>query len=112
MLRTAEAPLLKILSGYVDPDGKPLTDCVVAAIDGSWDLKTDEDFEMVRCATSLLFLSAWACNEYFQRFGGIYVNYAEFRLIGQAYEGDIPGLWRFRHGVGERISVAGISTAN
>jgi hypothetical protein len=106
VLRTAEGPLLKILSGYVDRDRKPFTNCVVATIEGrGWDLKTDEDFETVRWAASLLFFAAWACNEYFARFGGTYVNSAEFRLIGQAYEGDMPGSVAIssRRGDGKKI---------
>ena len=39
---------------------------------------------------SLLFLASWACNDYFLRFSGSYVNSTMFRIIGQAYSGDMP----------------------
>jgi hypothetical protein len=80
----------KIVSGYVDRHGDSLTNCVVATIPGrGWDLER-ADFETVRWATSLLFLASWARNEYFARFGGPYVNSSQFRLVAQAYRGDMP----------------------
>ena len=39
---------------------------------------------------SLLFLASWACNDYFPRFSGSYVNSTLFLIIGQAYSGDMP----------------------
>jgi hypothetical protein len=46
-----------------------------------------EQFGDVVYAASLLFLSAWARNEYLQRFGGAYVNSSNFRVIGQMFTG-------------------------
>jgi hypothetical protein len=89
-LETAEAPLLRILSGYIDRHGKPFDNCVVATIPGrGWDLTTD-DLPTVFWATSLLFMASWACNEYLSRFGGSYVNASFFRVVGQAYKGAMP----------------------
>ena len=39
---------------------------------------------------SLLFLASWACNDYFPPFRRSYVNSTMFRIIGQAYSGDMP----------------------
>ena len=91
-LETAVAPLERILSGYVDRKGAKLKNCVVATIPGKgWDLSRD-DRPAVRWGASLLFLASWACNDYFPRFGGLgsYVNSTMFRIIGQAYSGDMP----------------------
>ena len=89
-LETAVAPLERILSGYVDRHGTPCTNCVVATIPGKgWDLSRD-DGPAVMWGASLLFLASWACNDYFPRFGGSYVNSTMFRIIGQAYSGDMP----------------------
>ena len=89
-LETAVAPLERILSGYVDRQGAPFTNCVVATIPGKgWDLSRN-DSPAVMWGASLLFLASWACNDYFPRFGGSYVNSTMFRIIGQAYSGDMP----------------------
>jgi hypothetical protein len=88
-LASAVVPVAKILSGYVNMEGAPLDECVVATINGAWDLK-QEDLDAVRWAASLLFLAAWASNEYFPKFGGDYVNSTQFQVIGQAYNGDMP----------------------
>jgi hypothetical protein len=89
-LETGAAALEKILSSYVDRRGESLTNCVVATIPGrGWDLSRD-DFDAVRWAASLLFLGAWARNEYFPKVGGAYVNSSQFRLVGQAYSGAMP----------------------
>ena len=89
-LETAVASLERILSGYVDRQGAPFTNCVVATIPGKgWDLSRD-DSSAVMWGASLLFLASWACNDYFPRFGGSYVNSTMFRIIGQAYSGDMP----------------------
>ena len=89
-LETAVAPLERILSGYVDRHGTPFTNCVVATIPGKgWDLSRD-DCPAVMWGASLLFLASWACNDYFPRYGGSYVNSTMFRVIGQAYSGDMP----------------------
>lgn len=91
VLEAAVGPLEKILSGYVDRHGEPLGNCVVATIPGKgWDLER-EDFSTVTWATSLLFLASWASNEYYPRFGGGYVNSSNFRIVGQAYSGSMPG---------------------
>ena len=90
-LETVVAPLEKILSGYVDRQRSPFTNCVVATIPGKgWDLSRD-DSSAVMWGASLLFLASWACNDYFPRIRGPYVNSAMFRIIGQAYSGDMPG---------------------
>ena len=89
-LETAVAPLERILSGYADRQGTPFTNCVVATIPGKgWDLSRD-DSPAVMWGASLLFLASWACNDYFPRFSGSYVNSTMFRIIGQAYSGDMP----------------------
>ena len=89
-LETAVAPLERILSGYVDRQGTPFTNCVVATIPGKgWDLSRD-DSPAVMWGASLLFLASWACNDYFPRFRRSYVNSTMFRIIGQAYSGDMP----------------------
>ena len=89
-LETAVAPLERILSGYVDRQGTPFTNSVVATIPGKgWDLSRD-DGPAVMWGASLLFLASWACNDYFPRFAGSYVNSTIFRVIGQAYSGDMP----------------------
>ena len=89
-LETAVAPLKRILSGYVDRQGTPFTNCVVATIPGKgWDLSRD-DSPAVMWGASLLFLASWACNDYFPRFRRSYVNSTMFRIIGQAYSGDMP----------------------
>lgn len=90
ILENAVAPLSVILKGYADRHGKPLYNCVVATIPGrGWDL-TESDFPDITWAASLLFLASWACNEYFPRFGGPYVNSSSFRVVGQKYTGDTP----------------------
>ena len=55
-------------------------------------MSLDDDRPAVRWGASLLFLASWACNDYFPRFGGLgsYVNSTMFRIIGQAYSGDMP----------------------
>jgi hypothetical protein len=89
-LQAAIKSIEKILSGYVDRRGKPFTNCVVATILGKgWDI-APEDFPTVQWAASLLFLGAWARNEYLAKFGGKYVNSSMFRVIGQAYTGTVP----------------------
>jgi hypothetical protein len=80
-------PLTKVLSGYIDRKGKPIDNCVVATIPGrGWNLR-DDDFEAVEWATSLLFLAAWASNDYFPRWGGPYVNSTSFRVVWQRFSG-------------------------
>jgi hypothetical protein len=89
-LESAVAALDRILSGYVDRHGKAFTNCVVATLPGKgWNL-TKDDFGTVEWAASLLFLASWACNEYFPRFGGTYVNSSNFRLVGQRFTGSMP----------------------
>lgn len=89
-LSTAEKAVSTILSGYIDRHGEPFDNCVVATIPGrGWDL-TRADGPTVMWAASLLFLSSWACNEYFPRFGGPYVNASTFRVTGQGFTGDVP----------------------
>ncbi|MPZ20159.1 MAG: hypothetical protein GEV06_19910 [Luteitalea sp.] len=90
ILQSVVPPLDRILSGYVDRRGKPFTNCVVATVPGKgWNL-TDDDFSSVEWAASLLFLVSWACNEYFPRFGGTYVNSTNFRVVGQRFMGPLP----------------------
>ncbi len=89
-LESAVAPLDTILSGYVDRQGKPFTNCVVATIPvKGWDIDRS-DFPVIQWAASLLFLGTWASNKYMSRFGGEYVNSTTFRLVGQAYSGSMP----------------------
>jgi len=90
-LLSAVDPLERILSGYIDRHGDPLTNCVVATIPGrGWDLEV-EDFPTVRWAASLLFLASWSCNDYYPRFSRDYVNSTNFRMVGQRYTGATPG---------------------
>lgn len=90
ILGSAVGPLERILSGYIDRHGNPLTNCLVATIPGrGWDLER-EDFPSIRWAASLLFLGSWSCNDYYPRFGGEYVNSTNFRIVGQAFSGAMP----------------------
>ena len=90
VLESAVAPVEKILSGYVNRKGHPLTNCVVATKPGKgWNL-TPDDFADVVWASSLLFLAAWSCNRYLQKFGGPYVNSSNFRIVGQMFGGTMP----------------------
>jgi hypothetical protein len=89
-LGTVVEPLTKILSGYIDRQGKPFTNCVVATLPGKgWDLEK-QDFPTVTWAASLLFFASWAQNVYYPRFGGSYVNSSYFRPVGQGYTGAMP----------------------
>jgi hypothetical protein len=101
-LQSGVAAIERILSGYLDKHGKRFKNCVVATIPGrGWDLQGD-DFDTVRWSASLLFLAAWAGNEYFTRFGGSYVSSTTFRLVAQRFSGHIPYyitlVTRMRHG--------------
>lgn len=89
-LETAAGSLDRILSGYVDRRGSPLDNCVVATTSArGWDLST-ENLPRVMWASSLLFLSSWALNEYYPRFSRRYVNSSNFRVVGQAFQGAAP----------------------
>lgn len=90
-LGQAESALITILSGYIDHQGNRFDNCVVATIPGrGWDL-TKEDFPTVTWAASLLFLAAWAANEYHPSLGdGDYVNSSNFRPVGQGFRGAFP----------------------
>ena len=91
ILEAAVRPLEKILSGYIGRHGEPCRNCVVATVPGrGWDLSPD-DFPAVTWAASLLFLASWACNEYFPKFFGHYVNSSNFRLRAQKFSGTMPG---------------------
>jgi hypothetical protein len=87
-LASAEAPLKKILSSYIDKRGKPLDNCVVATVPGrGWDLSPD-DMPLVMRAASFLFLCCWSANQYFGH--GANVNATAFRTVGQSYTGTAP----------------------
>lgn len=87
ILADAVGALSKILSGHITRDGKAIDNCVVATIAGrGWDL-LDNDFAKVEWASSLLFLAAWACNDYFPRWIGPYVNSSSFRVVWQRFSG-------------------------
>jgi hypothetical protein len=90
VFRGAVKPLTRILSSYRERDGKRSRNAVIATIPGrGWSL-TEEDLDGVRWAASLLFLASWASNDYFPRFGGLYVNSEVFRFIGQRFTGPMP----------------------
>lgn len=90
LIMSAAEPARRILSSYRDRHGKPLSNGVILTKEGlGWDL-TPEDFEEARSATSLLFLAAWSANEYFAKFGRPYSNSTAFRMVAQAYRGDLP----------------------
>lgn len=77
---------VKILSSYVDIRNKPVDRCTVVAMNRrqpAWNL-TDEDFEEVREAASLLYLAAMAANEYFQQIRP-YANRTMFDLYWQRF---------------------------
>jgi hypothetical protein len=77
-----------ILSSYVDLEGSAIANCTIAMTSRrGWNL-TDADFETVQWAASLLFLSAWACNEYFPKFFGPYVSSSNFRVTWQRFTGN------------------------
>jgi hypothetical protein len=85
VLLEATDALTRILSGYIDRTGSPVDNCVVATIPGQgWDLSMD-DFAKVQWAASLLFVAAWACNDYFPRWIGSYENSSSFRVIWQRF---------------------------
>jgi hypothetical protein len=87
VLGDAVEALTRILSGYIDRKGKPIDNCVVATIAGrGWNLG-DDDFVKVVWASSLLFLAAWASNDYFPRWIGPYVNSTSFRVVWQRFSG-------------------------
>lgn len=89
-LSTLVPAITQILKGYVDRESRPVTNCVVATVAGKgWDVKRD-DLGVIRSAASLLFLSCWASNHYFRRFGSSYVNSTMFRFIGQSFTGEVP----------------------
>lgn len=76
-----------ILSGYIDREGEPIDNCVVAIVpERGWNL-ADNDFTKVEWASSLFFLSAWASNDYFPRWIGPYVNSSSFRIVWQRFTG-------------------------
>lgn len=88
--RGAVKPLAKILSSYRERNGARLENCVIATIpDRGWSL-AEEDLEAVQWAAAMLFMASWACNEYFPRFFGPYVNSEEFRFVGQRFTGPMP----------------------
>ena len=90
VFRGAVEPLARILSSYRERNGTRSNNGVIATIPvRGWSL-TDDDLDSVRWATSLLFLASWARNQYFQRFGGAYVNSEQFRFIGQRFTGPMP----------------------
>jgi hypothetical protein len=90
-LSAAKKAAMRILAGYMDRHGNVFDNCVVATIPGrGWDLALT-DGPTVMWAAQLLFLSSWACNTYFARFGGDYVNSSSFRVIGQGFRGSLPG---------------------
>lgn len=79
-----------ILSSYRDRAGHPLQNCTVVTVPGrGWDL-TEADFSAAQSATSLLFLAAWAQNDYLPKFNGQYVNSSPFSLVGQRFSGSDP----------------------
>jgi hypothetical protein len=53
-----------------------------------WNIDPEENFDNVTEAASLLFLAAFANNEYFPGHRGPYVNSIQFRVIGQRF---LPG---------------------
>lgn len=90
VLQSAVAPLERILSGYLDREGRPFNNCVVATTTAKgWNL-AERELPQVEWAASLLFLASWACNEYFSRLGGPYVNATHFRVVGQRFTGEVP----------------------
>lgn len=90
VLESAAASVDRILSGYVDHQGKPFTNCVVATLPGKgWNL-ADDDSSSVGQAASLLFLASWASNQYFPRYAGPYVNSTNFRVVWQRFTGPSP----------------------
>jgi len=75
-----------IFGSYVDLNGNPIDNCVLATLpERGWHL-VDSDFEVIRSAAALLFLAAWSSNEYF-RSGAPYVNASAFRPVWQCFSG-------------------------
>lgn len=70
-----------ILSSYVDREGKPIDNAVVATLAGRGWRVTDADHETVTAAAGLLFFACWAGNEQFSQFSGRYVSSVPFRLV-------------------------------
>jgi hypothetical protein len=78
--------LRKILSSYVDLEGRAMSNCVVACMPGrtpAWNL-TDGDFDAVRSAASLLALASIAENHYFGALGS-YCNSSTFAVYWQRF---------------------------
>ncbi len=87
-LTNIDAALATILQAYVDLEGDSVTNCVVATIGARGASLDDADFDRVRTASALLFLAAWANNEYFHPFAGRYVNATNFRMVAQSFRGE------------------------
>ena len=77
-----------ILSSYVDRNGRPIDNCVVATIPNRGCNLSDNDFPNVGWAASLLFLACWASNNYCSSWGP-YVNSTAFRPVGQHFSGRV-----------------------
>lgn len=81
-----ETSLTRILAGYVDISGEPMTNCTLACVESSqpvWDLR-GQDREQIRFAGLLLTLIAMSCNEYFLPLGQC-ANAAKFQLYWQSF---------------------------
>ena len=79
-----------ILSSYYDAQERPRRNCIVVTdqsperIDEAWNL-SEARVDAVRWASSLLFLTSWAANEYFTPIGS-YVNDTSFQLYFQRFD--------------------------
>jgi len=90
-LRDVAGPLEIILSSYVEREGEPISNCVVITRPGKptpWSLD-GEDEEPIRWSALLLFLAAFAENDYFSAAGN-YVNSTAFEIIWQRYAEPLP----------------------
>ncbi len=73
-----------ILSSYYDTQQRPIQNCVIVVDrNGGWNL-IENRLEAVRWASSLLFLAAWATNEYFTPIRS-YVSDTSFQVYFQRF---------------------------
>lgn len=96
----SEAQIAKILSSYVDLEGRPIRNCIIATIPSKGGNLALGDWEAVDWAISLLFLSAFATNDYFRN-AGSYVASSNFRVMWQAFTDEVSWIspvWRRRDG--------------
>lgn len=75
------------MSSYIDRQGLPIDNCVIATISGNgWNL-SDSEILNIEWAVVLLFLACWASNAYFPYWSGPYMNSSSYRVVWQRFSG-------------------------